>query len=180
MRGNQLPNPVLILLLLLLPRDASTSSKPQYLVLVPSQLYAGVPEKACVMLNHLNETVTLNITLEYGMQTRTLLADVVTEKNSFYCSPFTLPSFSVLITVEVKGPTQQFVKRKRAHVMKVNSLVFVQTDKPIYKPGQTGIRNQISKGHFTGQVCGSLLTYFAVMKIQACCYLCYLPSIPTG
>lgn len=62
----------------------------QYLVLVPSQLYAGVPEKACVMLNHLNETVTLNIILEYGLQTRTLLADVVTEKNSFYCSPFTV------------------------------------------------------------------------------------------
>ncbi|XP_012905015.1 pregnancy zone protein isoform X1 [Mustela putorius furo] len=140
MRGNQLPNPVLILFLLLLPRDASTASKPQYLVLVPSQLYAGVPEKACIMLTHLNETVTLNIILEYGMQTRTLLADVVTEKNSFYCSPFTLPEFpssSGLITVEVKGPTQQFVKRKRVHVMKVNSLVFVQTDKPIYKPGQT-------------------------------------------
>uniref|UniRef100_A0A452UMZ4 Uncharacterized protein n=1 Tax=Ursus maritimus TaxID=29073 RepID=A0A452UMZ4_URSMA len=90
MRGNQLPNPVLILFFLLLPRDASTTPKPQYLVLVPSQLYAGVPEKACVMLNHLNETVTLNIILEYGMQARTLLADLVTEKNSFYCSPFTV------------------------------------------------------------------------------------------
>uniref|UniRef100_A0A7N5P239 Pregnancy zone protein-like n=1 Tax=Ailuropoda melanoleuca TaxID=9646 RepID=A0A7N5P239_AILME len=112
----------------------------QYLVLVPSQLYTGVPEKACVMLNHLNETVTLNIILEYGMQARTLLADLVTEKNSFYCSPFTLPelpSSSGLITVEVKGPTQQFIKRKTVHIMKVDSLVFVQTDKPIYKPGQT-------------------------------------------
>ncbi|XP_045869402.1 pregnancy zone protein-like [Meles meles] len=140
MRGNQLPNPVLIVFFLLLPRDASTASKPQYLVLVPSQLYAGVPEKACVMLNHLNETVTLNIILEYGLQTRTLLADVVTEKNSFYCSPFTLPEFpssSGLITVEVKGPTLQFIKRKTVHITKVNSLVFVQTDKPIYKPGQT-------------------------------------------
>uniref|UniRef100_A0A452R6M6 Pregnancy zone protein-like n=1 Tax=Ursus americanus TaxID=9643 RepID=A0A452R6M6_URSAM len=140
MRGNQLPNPVLILFFLLLPRDASTTPKPQYLVLVPSQLYAGVPEKACVMLNHLNETVTLNIILEYGMQARTLLADLVTEKNSFYCSPFTLPelpSSSGLITVEVKGPTQQFIKRKTVHIMKVDSLVFVQTDKPIYKPGQT-------------------------------------------
>uniref|UniRef100_A0A7N5P161 Pregnancy zone protein-like n=1 Tax=Ailuropoda melanoleuca TaxID=9646 RepID=A0A7N5P161_AILME len=111
--------------------------KGEYLVLVPSQLYTGVPEKACVMLNHLNETVTLNIILEYGMQARTLLADLVTEKNSFYCSPFTLPSSSGLITVEVKGPTQQFIKRKTVHIMKVDSLVFVQTDKPIYKPGQT-------------------------------------------
>uniref|UniRef100_A0A667GQ71 Pregnancy zone protein n=1 Tax=Lynx canadensis TaxID=61383 RepID=A0A667GQ71_LYNCA len=59
-----------------------------YLVLVPSQLYTGVPEKACVMLNHLNETMTLNIILDYGMQISTLLTKLVTEKNYFSCSPF--------------------------------------------------------------------------------------------
>uniref|UniRef100_A0A8C0JZK1 Pregnancy zone protein-like n=1 Tax=Canis lupus dingo TaxID=286419 RepID=A0A8C0JZK1_CANLU len=136
MRRNPLPIPVLILFFLLLPRDASTTSKPQYLVLVPSQLYAKVPEKACVMLNDLNETVTVNLILEYAMQTRTLLSDVVT-KNSFYCRPFTLPSSPGLITVEVKGPTQLFIKKKKVRITKVNSLIFVQTDKPIYKPGQT-------------------------------------------
>uniref|UniRef100_A0A8C0Z291 Alpha-2-macroglobulin n=1 Tax=Canis lupus familiaris TaxID=9615 RepID=A0A8C0Z291_CANLF len=108
----------------------------QYLVLVPSQLYAKVPEKACVMLNDLNETVTVNLILEYAMQTRTLLSDVVT-KNSFYCRPFTLPSSPGLITVEVKGPTQLFIKKKKVRITKVDSLIFVQTDKPIYKPGQT-------------------------------------------
>ncbi|XP_054447414.1 pregnancy zone protein-like [Pteronotus mesoamericanus] len=140
MRGRELPNPVWILLLLLLPRDASATSKPQYLVVVPSQLYSGVPEKACVMLNHLNETVTLDIILEYGIHNKSLLSDLVTEKNSFYCSPFTipeLPTSSVFITVKVKGPTQEFKKRKAMEVMKVESLVFVQTDKPTYKPGQT-------------------------------------------
>uniref|UniRef100_A0A8C0SZE5 Alpha-2-macroglobulin n=2 Tax=Canis lupus familiaris TaxID=9615 RepID=A0A8C0SZE5_CANLF len=117
----------------------------QYLVLVPSQLYAKVPEKACVMLNDLNETVTVNLILEYAMQTRTLLSDVVT-KNSFYCRPFTipeLPSSPGLITVEVKGPTQLFIKKKKVRITKVDSLIFVQTDKPIYKPGQT-----VMKIHF--------------------------------
>uniref|UniRef100_A0A671E1W3 Alpha-2-macroglobulin n=1 Tax=Rhinolophus ferrumequinum TaxID=59479 RepID=A0A671E1W3_RHIFE len=140
MRGNQLPNPVLILLFLLFPRDASATSKPQYLVLVPSQLYTELPEKACVMLNHLNETVTLNVILEYGMHSKALLTDLVAEKDSFYCSPFTipeLPSSSAFITVQVKGPTQEFIKRKPMKVTKAKSLVFVQTDKPIYKPGQT-------------------------------------------
>uniref|UniRef100_A0A8C4M920 Pregnancy zone protein n=1 Tax=Equus asinus asinus TaxID=83772 RepID=A0A8C4M920_EQUAS len=137
MKGNQLPNPVLILLFLLLPRDASATSKLQYLVLVPSQLYSGVPEKACILLNHLNETVTLSVTLEYGRQSRNLLTDLVTEKNSFYCSPFILPSSSAFITVEVKGPTLQFINRKSVQITQAESLVFVQTDKPTYKPGQT-------------------------------------------
>ncbi|XP_024588956.1 pregnancy zone protein-like [Neophocaena asiaeorientalis asiaeorientalis] len=139
MRGCQLPNPVLILLSLLLPRDASATSKPQYLVLVPSQLYAGVTEKACVVLNHLNESVELTVTLEYEMQSRNLLTDMGA-KHSFYCSSFMIPessSSSAFITVQVKGPTQHFVKRKWMHITKAESLVFVQTDKPIYKPGQT-------------------------------------------
>lgn len=62
----------------------------QYLVLVPYQLYTGVPERACVMLSHLNETVTLKIILDYGMQISTLFTETVTEKNAFFCSPFTV------------------------------------------------------------------------------------------
>uniref|UniRef100_A0A8C9BLX5 Pregnancy zone protein-like n=1 Tax=Phocoena sinus TaxID=42100 RepID=A0A8C9BLX5_PHOSS len=111
----------------------------QYLVLVPSQLYAGVTEKACVVLNHLNESVELTVTLEYEMQSRNLLTDLGA-KHSFYCSSFMIPessSSSAFITVQVKGPTQHFIKRKWMHITKAESLVFVQTDKPIYKPGQT-------------------------------------------
>lgn len=62
----------------------------QYVVLVPSQLDAGVPEKACVNLQHLNETVTLNIILQYERQTTNLLTGQTVEKDSFYCSPFTV------------------------------------------------------------------------------------------
>uniref|UniRef100_A0A8C9P276 Uncharacterized protein n=1 Tax=Spermophilus dauricus TaxID=99837 RepID=A0A8C9P276_SPEDA len=134
MKGNQSPKPVLILLFLLLPRDTLATAKPQYVVLVPSQLYAGVPEKACIILNHLNETVTLNVNLEYGTQSRNLLTELVTDKNSFHCK---LPSLTAFITVLIDGTTQHFISRKPMHIMKAESLVFVQTDKPIYKPGQT-------------------------------------------
>ncbi|XP_039080347.1 pregnancy zone protein-like [Hyaena hyaena] len=139
MKGNQLPNPLLILFFLVLLRDASTTSKPQYLVLVPYQLYTGVPERACVMLSRLNETVTLKIILDYGMQISTLLTETVTEKNAFFCSPFTIPKLftsSGVITVEVRGPTQQFIKKKIINIRRAESVVIAQTDKPIYKPGQ--------------------------------------------
>ncbi|MGE9502198.1 hypothetical protein ACQP3D_27845, partial [Escherichia coli] len=62
----------------------------QYVVLVPSELYAGVPEKACVNLHHLNETVTLDIILEYEKQTTNLLTGLEVKKDSFYCRPFTV------------------------------------------------------------------------------------------
>uniref|UniRef100_A0A5F9C1C5 A2ML1 protein n=1 Tax=Oryctolagus cuniculus TaxID=9986 RepID=A0A5F9C1C5_RABIT len=120
-----------------LPCGCRAQALGQYIVLVPSELYAGVPEKACVILNHLNETMTLNMTLEYGTQKRNLLTDVVTQRNSFYCSPFILPLSFALVTVEVKGPTQHFIKRKPMTITQAENIVFVQTDKPIYKPGQT-------------------------------------------
>ncbi|NP_031402.3 pregnancy zone protein precursor [Mus musculus] len=140
MRRNQLPTPAFLLLFLLLPRDATTATaKPQYVVLVPSEVYSGVPEKACVSLNHVNETVMLSLTLEYAMQQTKLLTDQAVDKDSFYCSPFTIsgsPLPYTFITVEIKGPTQRFIKKKSIQIIKAESPVFVQTDKPIYKPGQ--------------------------------------------
>ncbi|XP_047404632.1 pregnancy zone protein-like isoform X2 [Sciurus carolinensis] len=140
MRGNQLPKSLLILLFLLLLRDALATTKPQYMVLVPLELYARVPEKACVILNHLNETVTLSMDLEYGTQSRNLLTDLVADRDSFQCSPFIIPELSssiAFITVQINGTTQHFKKREPIHIIKVENLVFVQTDKPVYKPGQT-------------------------------------------
>ncbi|XP_075409473.1 pregnancy zone protein-like [Tenrec ecaudatus] len=141
MRKNQLPGAVLVLLFLLLLRDAVDTAEPHYVVLVPSQLYSGATEKACVMLKNLNETVTVTITIEYGRQTWDLLSNPVAEKASFFCHPFSvstsLPTSVASITVQVKGPTHHFRKKKAIDIKKIENLVFVHTDKPIYKPAQT-------------------------------------------
>uniref|UniRef100_A0A667GB78 Pregnancy zone protein n=1 Tax=Lynx canadensis TaxID=61383 RepID=A0A667GB78_LYNCA len=110
-----------------------------YLVLVPSQLYTGVPEKACVMLNHLNETMTLNIILDYGMQISTLLTKLVTEKNYFSCSPFIIPKLltsSGFITVEVKGATPGIHKEEHNTCKESRDRCHCPNRQPIYKPGQ--------------------------------------------
>uniref|UniRef100_A0A6I8P826 Alpha-2-macroglobulin n=1 Tax=Ornithorhynchus anatinus TaxID=9258 RepID=A0A6I8P826_ORNAN len=142
MGGRRLPRFSLFLLFLgLLATNTSA-----YMLLISSLLHAEVPEKACILLSHLNETVTLSAVLEYGTENRSLVAnlvdDLVANKDTFHCSPFTLPSSPVsetvaFLSVRVKGPTQEFRKRKAVLVRNMQSLVFVQTDKPIYKPGQT-------------------------------------------
>uniref|UniRef100_A0A8C0G4L5 Alpha-2-macroglobulin n=1 Tax=Bubo bubo TaxID=30461 RepID=A0A8C0G4L5_BUBBB len=112
-----------------------------YMVLLPFLIHTDSPEKVCVQLTHLNESVTLSATLEYQGENRSLIDDVVSEKDVFTCIPFSLPksnSTSVaFLTVMVKGATLQFRSRKSLLVKNSESLVFVQTDKPIYKPGQT-------------------------------------------
>lgn len=142
MGKKKLLHPGLILfLLVLLPQDALVSGKPQYMVLVPSLLHTGTPEKGCVMLSHLNETVTVSAILESQRENKSLFTDLVVEKDTFHCVTFILPVSSsneevMFISVQVKGPTQEFKKRTTVLIKNHESLVFVQTDKPIYKPGQ--------------------------------------------
>ncbi|NXB01252.1 A2MG protein, partial [Cnemophilus loriae] len=113
-----------------------------YMVLVPFMIHADSHEKICVQLTHLNESVTLSATLEYLGQNVSLIDDVVSEKDVFTCIPFSLPKLrlplpATFLTVTVKGATLQFSSHKLVAVQNSESLVFIQTDKPIYKPAQT-------------------------------------------
>ncbi|NWW27652.1 A2MG protein, partial [Falcunculus frontatus] len=113
-----------------------------YMVLVPFLIHTDSHEKVCIQLTHLNESVTLSATLEYLGENRSLIDDVVSEKDLFTCVPFSLPKLGLplpatFLSVTVKGATLQFSTRKLVMVQNSESLVFVQTDKPIYKPGQT-------------------------------------------
>ncbi|KAM6292068.1 LOW QUALITY PROTEIN: alpha-2-macroglobulin [Porphyrio hochstetteri] len=144
MGKNWLPGKLNIFLLFLffLPGDTSPTTEPQYMVLLPFLIHTDSTEKVCVQLTHLNESVTLSATLEYQGENRSLIDDVVSEKDVFTCIPFSLPKSNsqspvTFITVLVKGATLQFRSRKSVLVKDSESLVFVQTDKPIYKPAQT-------------------------------------------
>ncbi|NXS19996.1 A2MG protein, partial [Mystacornis crossleyi] len=112
-----------------------------YMVLVPFLIHTDSQEKVCIQLTHLNETVTLSATLMYQWGNVSLIDDVVSEKDLFTCVPFSLPKsrhpLPPLLTVTVKGATLHFSTHKLVMVQDSESLVFMQTDKPIYKPGQT-------------------------------------------
>ncbi|KAM9230693.1 alpha-2-macroglobulin-like [Dugong dugon] len=140
MAKNKLLHPSLVLLLLVLP--PTVSGNPQYMVLVPSLLHTETPENSCLLLSHLNETVTVSTSLESVRGNRTLFTELKVEKDSFHCVSFTVPRSPaneevMFLSVQVKGSTQEFKKRTTVVVKNEESLVFVQTDKPIYKPGQT-------------------------------------------
>lgn len=65
--------------------------------MVPFLIHTETSEKICVHLSHLNETVTLSVTLEYGEQNRSLIDNVISETDFFGCIPFTVSSFQLLL-----------------------------------------------------------------------------------
>jgi len=78
-------------------------------VLLPFLIHTDSPEKVCVQLTHLNESVTLSATLEYQGENRSLIDDVVSEKDVFTCIPF-----SVSISSAWAGPLCLLTSRSRS------------------------------------------------------------------
>ncbi|XP_058025716.1 alpha-2-macroglobulin-like [Ahaetulla prasina] len=147
-----------LLLLLILPRiSLADNTEPQYLILVPSVIHTKTSENVCVQMIHLNETVTLSITLDIQDKNISLTEmDMVAGKDIFQCISFQLPKSNhssssspshwpifnpidppkVLLRVVLKGETLNVMQQKRVTIRDSSDLLFVQTDKPIYKAGQ--------------------------------------------
>ncbi|XP_060799860.1 alpha-2-macroglobulin-like isoform X1 [Neoarius graeffei] len=110
------------------------------MVTFPAVIESGSDAKFCVSLLKPNETLQLNIYLVHNSQSRTLLQETV-EKEIHYCSHFEAPQVegdSVQeIKVEVKGESFKITDKSKVKFKSYNTLVFIQTDKPIYNPGQT-------------------------------------------
>ncbi|XP_028616885.1 murinoglobulin-1-like isoform X2 [Grammomys surdaster] len=129
-------------LLAFLPSSSLLSGDPKYMVLAPSQLYTETPEKICLHLYHLNETVTVTASLISQWGKRYLFDDLMVDKDLFHCVSFIIPRFSSSeveesLDINIKGPTHNFRKNNTVLVKNKESVVFIQTDKPVYKPGQS-------------------------------------------
>uniref|UniRef100_A0A3Q1J7H3 Alpha-2-macroglobulin-like n=1 Tax=Anabas testudineus TaxID=64144 RepID=A0A3Q1J7H3_ANATE len=115
--------------------------KPQYMVAIPAVLEAGSETKFCASLLQPEETLTMTVSLISDDERTTLLKQTSSEEFHI-CHQFKVPLVQQqtvqTFDVEVRG--NKFYSRQVRKVMiKVyQSMTFVQTDKPIYLPGQTG------------------------------------------
>ncbi|NXB88277.1 OVOS protein, partial [Vidua chalybeata] len=113
----------------------------QYVLLVPSVVRSDAPQTACVQLHNLSEPLSMSIVLEYGSVQRTLFEEPVTENDFFKCGEFKVPPATsdalAFISFSAKGATVDLAERRSVAIQNVDGAVFVQTDKPLYKPGQT-------------------------------------------
>ncbi|XP_053095648.1 alpha-2-macroglobulin-like isoform X2 [Pangasianodon hypophthalmus] len=116
------------------------NSRPYFMVTFPAVIESGSSANFCVSLLKPNGTLQMNIYLVHNNRIRTLLQETV-EKEIHHCSHFEAPQVegeSVQeIKVEVKGKSFNKTKKRKVMFKSYNTLVFIQTDKPIYNPGQT-------------------------------------------
>ncbi|XP_021250470.1 ovostatin [Numida meleagris] len=130
-----------LLAILLLHATAGKEPEPQYVLMVPAVLQSDSPSQVCLQFLNLNQTISVRIILEYGTVNTTVFEKNTTASSGLQCLNFTIPpAVSVplaFISFSAKGTTFHLEERRSVMIWNMESFVFVQTDKPIYKPGQS-------------------------------------------
>uniref|UniRef100_A0A8P4KRQ9 Alpha-2-macroglobulin n=1 Tax=Dicentrarchus labrax TaxID=13489 RepID=A0A8P4KRQ9_DICLA len=112
----------------------------QYMVAIPAVLEAGAETKFCASLLQPNETLVMTVTLMSQEKNTTLLQK--TSSEAFHsCEQFQAPLVQneVVQTLEVKVRGNTFYSKevRKVKIKVYQPVTFIQTDKPIYLPGQT-------------------------------------------
>ncbi|XP_076831915.1 alpha-2-macroglobulin-like [Brachyhypopomus gauderio] len=130
----------LLLACLLFSTVYGQNSGPYFLVTFPAVIESGSEAKLCISLLKPNETLEMTVYLIDNNQNRKLLEERV-EEEFHRCSHFKAPEVDGQslqeVKVQVKGENFELTEKSKVLFKSYNALTFIQTDKPIYNPGQT-------------------------------------------
>ncbi|KAM8924834.1 alpha-2-macroglobulin-like protein 1, partial [Pelodytes ibericus] len=126
----------------LTPSNAFSASK-HYAVIIPSEILALHSEFACVHIKGAEGESSIQITLNTSDGNTTLLDKKFQQGNLFTCLPFQSSNPTkeneevATIHVSIESSSKAISKQTKVLLRKEKSTFLIQTDKMIYKPGQT-------------------------------------------
>ncbi|XP_005365351.1 ovostatin homolog [Microtus ochrogaster] len=133
--------PAILFTSLLLSLTHAVTSEPRYILWVSSVVQHFSPEKACLHFLNLNESVSLSVILEYDGSNTTIFDQSVEAGNFYACTSFQVSQTSseqlAFVTLLAQGNTLKISERRVVAIAAEENATFVQTDTPIYKPGDT-------------------------------------------
>uniref|UniRef100_A0A3Q3L225 Alpha-2-macroglobulin-like n=1 Tax=Mastacembelus armatus TaxID=205130 RepID=A0A3Q3L225_9TELE len=118
---------------------------PQYMVAVPAVLEAGAETKFCASLLQPNETLVMTVSLTSEERRRRRRGSTLLKQRAsvefHICAQFKVPLVKKqevqTFEVEVRGDTFYSKEVRKVMIQVYQPMTFVQTDKPLYLPGQT-------------------------------------------
>uniref|UniRef100_A0A4W5JHJ8 Alpha-2-macroglobulin-like n=1 Tax=Hucho hucho TaxID=62062 RepID=A0A4W5JHJ8_9TELE len=114
--------------------------RPVYMVAIPAVIQAGSEAKLCASLLQPTETLVMTISLIADEQSKIILQES-SDQEFHRCFLFQAPHVKSVkvqyFKVEVRGETFLSTEERKVMIKPYSPMTFVQTDKPIYNPGQT-------------------------------------------
>ncbi|XP_045067391.1 alpha-2-macroglobulin-like [Coregonus clupeaformis] len=134
---------VLITSVILQTATSSTFKESIYLVTVSSEVVGGTTEKLCAQVHQATEPLLLKVLMKMEGGSSTILLEEAIRKDFYRCTSFQVPPVKVdsvaTVHVSVKGRKEEMSKNTKILIKAKSFLTIFQTDKPVYKPGQTGL-----------------------------------------
>ncbi|KAM8853867.1 alpha-2-macroglobulin-P-like [Synchiropus picturatus] len=119
---------------------AQIEAGPQYMVAIPAVLEAGATNRFCINLMQPNETLQMRVTLQSHEKNTTLFLDT-TDVDYQRCVDFKAPAVAdeavKMLETVVQGKTFYSREVRKVKIKSYKPVTFIQTDKPLYLPGQT-------------------------------------------
>ncbi|NWQ77754.1 A2ML1 protein, partial [Columbina picui] len=117
-----------------------------YAVAIPSQLYYPFSETVCLQLSR-KQAVPIYVTviLQSRAGNETLITQSISQLTFFHCTSFQVPppignpDEVAFIVIKVLEANSDFQKKQKVLIKHADKKTFIQTDKPVYKPGQIGM-----------------------------------------
>ncbi|XP_061683780.1 alpha-2-macroglobulin-P-like, partial [Syngnathoides biaculeatus] len=111
-----------------------------FAVTVSSRVRGGEQETLCALIHGPTELVTLTITLDVKSGSAVILEKKI--RQDFYqCMNFKVPAVRkntvATINVTIKGESGSMNKKTKILIVPPAFIHIIQSDKPVYKPGQT-------------------------------------------
>ncbi|XP_050752376.1 alpha-2-macroglobulin-like protein 1 [Gymnogyps californianus] len=129
--------------ILLLPNTAGTPAMLNYAVAIPSQLYYPFSETMCLQLSRKQAVpIHVTVTLQSRAGNETLITRSISQLTFFHCTSFQVPppvgnpDEVAFIVITVLEANSEFQKKQKVLIKHADKKTFIQTDKPVYKPGQ--------------------------------------------
>ncbi|KFV51025.1 Alpha-2-macroglobulin-like 1, partial [Tyto alba] len=114
-----------------------------YAVAIPSQLYYPFSETVCLQINRKQAVLThVTVTLQSRAGNETLITQSISQLTFFHCTSFQVPppvgkpDEVAFIVITVLEANSEFQKKQKVLIKHADKKTFIQTDKPVYKPGQ--------------------------------------------
>ncbi|KAM3875368.1 alpha-2-macroglobulin [Diretmus argenteus] len=111
-----------------------------FVVTVSSQVTGGNQETLCTQIHGPTEPVSVSVSLDLDSGSTVILEEAVTQ-DFFQCRTFQVPTVTsrtvATVNVTIQGERDSMNKKTKILIRPPSFIDIIQTDKPIYKPGQT-------------------------------------------
>ncbi|XP_041316539.1 alpha-2-macroglobulin-like protein 1 [Pyrgilauda ruficollis] len=129
--------------ILLLPSTAGMPAMLNYAVAIPSQLYYPFSETVCLQLSREQAVpIHVSVTLQSRAGNETLITQSISQFPFFHCTSFQVPppvgnlEEVAFVVITVMEANSEFQKKQKVLIKHADKKTFIQTDRPVYKPGQ--------------------------------------------